>query len=116
MNCKIHPILYKYFLILKKKLGAQIVHRRKRTSSTSIEIYFLNTLIKDISGRFNTLKEAEFCGFWIICRKQTSPKHAIYKDHQVYQLFLTPVHPKKQHEINQTIEPLIDIESLAMTA
>ena len=116
MNCKIHPILYKYFLKLRAKLGAQIVHRRKRKSSMCIEIFFINELFTSISGRFNTLKEAEFCGFWIICRKQTNPRRAIYKEHQVYQLFLTPVHPKKQYETEQIIEPLIDIESFSMTA
>ena len=99
MNCKIHPILYRWYLILRKELGASIVHRRKRHSETCIEIIFYGDLTNIITGRLNTLPEAEKCGYWIMCRLQTNPKHMFYKDHRVYQLFLTPVHPKKRHGI-----------------
>ena len=95
MNCKIHPILYHWYLILREQLGATIVHRRKRGSETCIEVVFYNDMLPVITGRLNTLKDAEECGYWVMCRLQTTPKHMVYKGHRVYQLFLTPVHPKK---------------------
>jgi len=65
MNNNIHPILYKFFLILRNKLGAEIVHRRKRRSNMCIEIIFLSDLIQQPPlGRLNTLREAEECGYW----------------------------------------------------
>ena len=115
MNCKIHPILYKFFLRLNDTLGAEIVHRRKRTSSTCIEIVFYNN-IGVPTGRLNTLPEAEKCGFWVICRPQTKPKYMFYDNHRVYQLFLSPVHPKKRREMNPVIISLRDVVSMAMTA
>ena len=32
-----------------------------------------------------------------LVRKQTSPKRRYYKGNQVFQMFLTPVHPKKKY-------------------
>ena len=98
MNCKIDPILYDFFLTLKQTLGAEIVHRRKRISQTCIEIIFNNDLLPAPSGRLNSLRDAERCGFWIICRKQTKHGHTIYKGRRVFQLLLSPVHPKKRRE------------------
>ena len=98
MNCNIHPVLYKHYLRLHEVLGAAIVHRRQRRSQTSIEIIFYNDYLPVMTGRINTLKEAEQCGYWVICRLQTKPGHTMYKDHRVYQLFLTPVHPKKRYK------------------
>ena len=95
MNCKIHPVLYKWYLILHEELGASIVHRRQRRSQTCIEIIFYNDFLPEVSGRVNTLAEAEKCGYWVMCRPQTKPGRTTYKDHRVFQLFLTPVHPKK---------------------
>lgn len=115
MNCKIHPILYNYYLCLKKTLGAEIVHRRKRTSSTSIEVIFHCDELVVPTGRLNTLPEAERWGYWIICRLQTKKGKTVYKDHPVYQLYLSPVHPKKKYAIRshlssrrtQLSEPMI---------
>lgn len=90
--------LYSFYLHLKKELGARIVHRRRRASNTCIEIVFSTTLIKQLTGRLNTLTEAEACGYWIMCRRQTKRGHSIYRNQAVYQLFLTPVHPKKRNE------------------
>ena len=98
MNCKIDPVLYDFFLTLKQTLGAEIVHRRKRISQTCIEIIFNNDLLPAPSERLNSLRDAERCGFWIICRKQTKHGHTIYKGRRVFQLFLSPVHPKKRRE------------------
>ena len=114
MNCKIHPILYKYYLILHQKLGAQIVHRCKRNSPMSIEIVFGTYVPLIPTGRLNSLREAEACGFWVICRQQTKGKHAFYKGRQVYQLFLSPVHPKKMRAIKPVIIPLINTYPEAM--
>ncbi len=97
-NSHIDPALYHIFLRLKDTLGAKIVHRRRRSSSTCIEIIFCNTLTKYLVGRINTLPEAEKCGFWIMCRPQTKREHAFYHGWMVFQLFLTPVHPKKRRE------------------
>ena len=97
-NSHIDPALYHIFLHLKDTLGAQIVHRRRRSSSTCIEIIFCNALTKYLVGRINTLPEAEKCGFWIMCRPQTKRGHATYHGWMVFQLFLTPVHPKKRRE------------------
>ena len=97
-NSHIDPTLYNIFLRLKDTLGAKIVHRRRRSSSTCIEIIFCNALTKYLIGRINTLPEAEKCGFWIMCRPQTKRGHAFYHGWMVFQLFLTPVHPKKRRE------------------
>ncbi|MBQ3673233.1 MAG: hypothetical protein II928_02025 [Paludibacteraceae bacterium] len=105
-NCKIHPVLYDAYLMLQRRLGAEMVHRRKRKSTMCIEVIFYADSLAIITGRLNTLKEAEKCGFWIMCRRQTKKGHTIYKEHPVFQLFLTPVHPKKRHEQNTTITSL----------
>jgi len=98
-NSHIDPRLYEVFLRLKDKVGAQIVHRRRRRSNTCIEIIFNTTLFYSYVGRMNSLKEAEKCGFWIICRAQTKRGHTTWHNHQVFQLFLSPVHPKKSREL-----------------
>ena len=105
MNNNIHPILYAFFLHLKRLLGAEIVHRRKRRSNMCIEIIFNTDLLRAPTGRLNTLPEAEDCGYWVICRPQTKRGHTIYKERKVFQLFLTPVHPKKRRESIRFITP-----------
>ena len=106
-NCKIHPVLYKFYLRLHETLGAEIVHRRKRTSNMCIEIIFYSEdLVKYLKGHLNTLPEAEACGFRIICRPQTKKGHTMYKGHRVYQLFLAPVHPQKRREMETQITSL----------
>lgn len=97
-NCNINPILYDFYLRLKQTLGAHLVHRRKRPSDNCIEIVFYNDLYTLLHGRLNTLKEAEAWGFWVICRPQTKRRHTSYDNRKVYQLYLTPVHPKKRNE------------------
>jgi hypothetical protein len=113
MNCKIHPILYDFFLRIHDTLGAEIVHRRKRNSATSIEIIFYCDDFLIMTGRLNTLPEAEKWGFWVICRLQPNK---FYNGHQVYQLFLSPVHPKKRREMQTTITSLIQPASAALVA
>ena len=98
MNNNINPVLYAFYLGLKDQLGAKMVHRRHRKSTTCIEIVFHNELIKSVIGRLNTLKEAEQCGYWIMCRLQTKRAHKSYHNRTVFQLFLTPVHPRKRNE------------------
>ncbi|MBQ7997492.1 MAG: hypothetical protein IJ249_07480 [Paludibacteraceae bacterium] len=98
MNSKINPALYKMYLRLHDTLGAEMVHRRRRASSTCIEVIFHDTLAKYLHGRLNTLKEAESCGYWVICRLQNKRGHKTYHGKNVYQLFLSPVHPKKRNE------------------
>ena len=107
-NCKIHPILYRFFLRLKDTLGAEIVHRRKRTSATCIEVIFnLEELVHLLHGHLNTQPEAEAWGFWVICRRQNKKNHEVYKGHQVFLLYLSPVHPKKRREMQPVITPLV---------
>ena len=106
MNCKIHPILYRFYLRLRSTLQAEIVHRRKRTNPKCIEIIFCNAMATAVTGHLNTMPEAEKWGFFVICRPQTKPEYMYYKDHRVYQLFLSPVHPKKRRAINPIIIPL----------
>lgn len=106
INCNIHPVLYNFFLRLHDTLGAEIVHRRKRTSPTSIEVIYYCEEILIMTGRLNTLPEAEKWGYWIICRKQNKKGHMVYKGHRVYQLYLSPVHPKKRRETQPLITPL----------
>ena len=107
LNCKIHPVLYKFFVRLKYTLGAEIVHRRKRSSTTCIEVIFHSEeLVPLLSGHLNTLREAEAWGFWIMCRPQNKRGHTIYKGHRVFLLYLTPVHPKKRRETQPAITPL----------
>ena len=105
-NCKIHPLLYKVFLSLKETMGAQIVHRRKRKSNICIEIIFLNDLLTCYRGSVNSLPEAEACGFWILCKPQSSKKHRYHKGYLVHLLYLSPVHPKKRLAIMPNITPL----------
>ena len=97
-NCKINPVLYNVFLQLRNTLDARMVHRRRRTSSNCIEIIFLCDLAQFLNGRINTLKEAEKCGYWVICRAQNKRGHKEWRHYPVFQLFLTPVHPKKRQE------------------
>ena len=97
-NCNINPILYDFYLRLKQTVGAHLIHRRKRPSDNCIEIVFYNNLYTLFHGRLNTLKEAEAWGYWVICRPQTKRKHTSYDNRKVYQLYLTPVHPKKRNE------------------
>ena len=103
-NCHINPVLYAFYLRLKDTLGAEIVHRRKRKSNTCIEVVFYNELYKYLKGRLNTLKEAEECGYWVICRVQTKRGYEVYHGRQVFQLYLSPVHPKKRREAAHLIE------------
>lgn len=105
-NNHIHPALYAFYLQLKAELGAEMVHRRRRKSNTCIEIIFHNNLITSLTGRLNTLPEAEKCGYWVVSRLQTKRGHGIWHDHTVYQLYLTPVHPKKRHETRLAQEQL----------
>jgi len=111
-NCKIHPILYHFFLRLKDTLEAEMVHRRRRTSDKSVEIIYKNHLNAALTGRLNTLREAEEWGFWVVCRLQTK-NHApvFYHGRAVYQLFLTPVHPKKRREQQPVIRSLTAINT-----
>ena len=97
-TCKIDSILYNFYLRLKDTLGAEIVHRRRRKSATCIEIIFHNDLYQYVKGRLNTLPEAESWGFWVMCRPQTRRNHGSWHGRAVFQLFLTPVHPKKRNE------------------
>ena len=116
MNCNIHPVLYRFYLRLKELLGAEIVHRRKRTSNKAIEIIFHCEEQFIMTGHLNTLPEAEKCGFWVMCRPQTKPEYRFYKNRRVYQLFLSPVHPKKRRCRKKTITPLRQAESIALRA
>lgn len=65
-NCKIHPVLYHFYLIIRDTLNAEIVHRRKRTSNTCIEIIFYCDDFLIVTGRLNTLPQAEKWGYWVI--------------------------------------------------
>ena len=112
MNCNIHPVLYNYYLILKELLGAEMVHRRKRTSTKSIEVIYYCDDALVVTGRLNTLPEAEKWGYWIICRPQTKKQYMFYKQHRVYQLYLSPVHPKRR----RAIMPLVRVINVAPTA
>ena len=117
LNCKIHPVLYKFYLRLHDTMGAEIVHRRKRASNMCIEIIFCSErLACFISGKINTLPEAEECGFRIICRPQMKKGHTVYKGHRVYQLFLTPVHPKKRRAVQPQIASLASFTASDATA
>ena len=115
-NCNIHPILYRFYLGLRDALGAEIVHRRKRSSSMCIEVIFYCDDLMVLTGHLNTLPEAEECGFFIICRPQTHRKHMFYKGHRVFQLFLSPVHPKKRREILPKITSLSTENRVVMEA
>ena len=112
-NCKIDPVLYTFYLRLKNELGAVLVHRRRRSSSTCIEIIFTNGCVAYITGRLNSLREAEKCGFWVISRRQTKRGHTAYHGLPVFQLFLTPVHPKKRNEAKHLAAPTVEEVSFA---
>ena len=69
-----------------------------------------------MTGHLNTLPEAENWGFFVICRPQTNPKRMFYNNRRVFQLFLSPVHPKKRRENPPEIKPLILTSSLENTS
>ena len=96
-HCHIDPVLYRFYLRLKDRCGLTMVHRRRRKSATCIEVVINISAFASISGRLNTLKEAEACGYWVVIRRQAKGKHATWRGKAVFQLFLTPVHPKKRH-------------------
>ena len=106
MNNNIHPVLHYYYLRLHELMGAEIVHRRTRKSNTCIEVIFYCDGLPVITGRINTLPEAEACGYWVMCRPQTNPSRMYHDNHRVYQLYLSPVHPKKRREMKKIITPL----------
>ena len=113
MNNKIHPVLYHFYLRLNDLMGAEIVHRRSRKSDTCIEIIFYCEDRFKPKGHINTLPEAEACGYWVICRPQTAPSRMYYKEQRVYQLYLSPVHPKKRRETARVITPLCSSRSVS---
>ena len=108
-NCKIHPILYDFYLHLKDSMGAEMIHRRKRRSDTCIEVTFNFSSFTLITGRLNTLRDAEKCGYWKMCRPQRAgSKHMFYNGKRVFVLFITPVHPKKRRERASTTTSLVN--------
>ena len=110
LNCNIHPILYKFYLGLRNSLGAEIVHRRKRKSNTCIDVIFYENGVAIPTRRLNTRPEAEKWGYWVICRPQTQRNHMYYQEHRVYQLFLSPVHPKKRFYTQPVITPYLSTQ------
>ena len=97
MNLKLNPVLYKNLCSLRRTFGFRIVPTRgkRRPNANSVDVIITSPLIESLSGRLNSLKEAEACGYWIICRARRG-KRRTYKQHQIFQIFLSPVHPKKR--------------------
>ena len=95
---KRNEILDKWVKIFRNYFEIELV-RRHRSAANGMYVEFISNsrLIEMVSGRQNTLKEAEACGYWVIIRKQLSKKKRYYKKHQVYQLYLSPVHQKKKY-------------------
>lgn len=95
---KRNEILDHWVNVFRKNFNIELV-RRHRDASNGMYVEFISRspLIEWVSGRQNMLKEAEACGYWVMVRRQPSLKKRYYKDHQVYQMFLTPVHPKKKY-------------------
>ena len=95
---KRNAILNEWVKIFRNYFEIELV-RRLRSSANGKYVEFISNsrLITMVKGRQNTLKEAEACGYWVMVRKQPSKKKQFFKNHQVYQLFLTPVHQKKKY-------------------
>ena len=95
---KRNEILDEWVKVFRSHFDIELV-RRHRNAANGMYVEFISRspLIQWVSGRQNMLKEAEACGYWVMVRKQTSPKRRYYKEHQVYQMFLTPVHHKKKY-------------------
>ena len=95
---KRNEILDEWVKAFREHFNIELV-RRHRGSANGKYVEFIShsPLMKSVTGRQNMLKEAEACGYWVMVRKQTSPKRRYYKGHQVFQMFLTPVHPKKKY-------------------
>ena len=107
MNLKIDKTLYQWIRILRNKYQIQLVPRRGKRRANYVEFIIHSKLVKYISGRQNMLPDAEKSGFWVMIRPRTG-KNRYYHDHQVYQLFLTPVHPKKRNEAKHLV-PAVDV-------
>lgn len=108
MNLKTDKILYDWICHLRQSIGICLVPRRGRRKTNYVEFIITATPINAITGRLNTLREAEECGFWVVARAQKG-KRATYHNQQVFQLFLTPVHPKKRREaMLRTTAPEVD--------
>ena len=112
MNCKMNPILYKWVCILRKQVGIQLVPRREKRRPDVVDLIFTNDFIADLSGHLNSYKDAEQCGYFVILKRLRSAKRGIYHDRRVYQLFLSPVHPKNRRWIMGTSEQCIPISPL----
>lgn len=95
---KRNEILDCWVKVFREHFDIELVRRHRGSANGKyVEFIFHSPLIEKVTGRQNTLKEAEACGYWAMVRKQTSPKRQYYKGHQVFQMFLTPVHPKKKY-------------------
>jgi len=93
-----NEILDEWVKVFRENFDIELV-RRHRNAANGMYVEFISRspLVKWLSGRQNMLKEAEACGYWVMVRKQTSPKRRYYKGNQVFQMFLTPVHHKKKY-------------------
>ena len=60
------------------------------------------------------LPDAEKSGYWLMVRPRIGKK-GLYHGYQVYQLFLTPVHPKKRNEAKHIL-PAVDASFLPVEA
>ena len=96
---KRNEILDEWVKVFRENFDIELV-RRHRGSANGMYVEFISRspLIQWVSGRQNMLKDAEACGYWVMVRLQKSPKRQYYKGRQVFQMFLTPVHPKKKFE------------------
>lgn len=112
MNCKMNPILYKWVCILREEIGIQLVPRREKRRPDVVDLILTHDFIYDISGHLNTYQDAEQCGYFVIIKKLRSAKRGTYHGKRVYQLFLSPIHPKKRREMNSTSEQTITISPL----
>ena len=94
---KRNTILHEWIKVLRYYLTITTINRHSKTNRNYVEFICDSPIFEQLSGRLNDLRDAESCGYWIMVRPQKSAKKAVYQDHQVYQLFLTPVHPHKKY-------------------
>ena len=113
MNLKMDPFLRNCIYAMRKYVGITVLPRRHPRSPNCVEVILSNEAITYLSGRLISLPEAEKHGYWLMIRPLTRGRKRFYHGHPVFQLFLTPVHPKKKHAIRPLVEAAALFEPIA---
>lgn len=93
---KRNEILDEWVKVFRENFDIELV-RRHRNAANGMYVEFIShsPLMNSVSGRQNMLKEAEACGYWVMVRKQTSPKRRYYKGSRCSRCFSLRFIPRR---------------------